>query len=67
MAQASRSNRRGRSAMNALLSSAFDVGIQPAQNKNLAIVVKAQNGKKFNLVTQEGKATDPSGNASGGR
>ena len=58
MAQAIRSNRRGRAAMNTSLSRAFEIGIQPEQNKNLAIVVTAQNRKKFPLITKEGKVTD---------
>ena len=57
MAQSIRGNRRD-GAMNALPSSTFDGGIQPAQNKNNAIVVTAPNRKKFTLVTKEGRAAD---------
>ena len=57
MAQAIHGNRRS-TAMEALLSRALEIGIQPEQNKNNAIVVTAQNRKKFPLVSKEGKVTE---------
>ena len=57
MAQTFRGNRRS-GAMNASLSSAFDVGIQPEHNRNNDIVVKAPTRKSFTLVTKEGNTTD---------
>ena len=56
MAQAIRGNRRS-TAMEALLSRAFDVGSQPEQNRNNAIVVTAPNRKKFSLITKDGQVT----------
>ena len=58
MAQAIRSNRHGRAAVNAPLSSAFEIGIQPEQNENLATAVTTRNRKKFPLATKEGQVTD---------
>ena len=57
MAQAFRANRRNR-AMDESLSSTFNVGSQPVQQKNNAIVVPAQNRKRYTLVTKEGPATE---------
>ena len=57
MAQAFRANRRNR-AMNESLSSAFDIGSQPVQQKNNAIVVPAQNRKRYTLVTKDGTPTE---------
>ena len=53
MAQAFRANRRNR-AMNESLSSAFNIGSQPQQQRNNAIVVPAQNRKRYTLVTKDG-------------
>ena len=57
MAQAFRGNRRNQ-AINDSLSSAFDLGIQPGQKRNNAIVMTTPNRKKITLVTKDGKATD---------
>ena len=57
MAQAFRSNRRNQ-AINDSLSSAFDLGIQPGQKRNNAIVMTTPNRKHITLVTKDGKATD---------
>ena len=57
MAQAFRANRRNR-AMNESLSSAFNIGSQPRQQRNNAIVVSTQNRKRYTLVTKDGTATE---------
>ena len=57
MAQANNANRQTRK-MNAALDGAFQSGSQPSQNKNLAIVVRAPNRKRFTLVTKEGQVTE---------
>ena len=57
MAQANNANRQTRK-MNAALDGAFQSGNQPSQNKNLAIVVRAPNRKRFTLVTKEGQVTE---------
>ena len=57
MAQAFRGNRRNQ-AINDSLSSAFDLGIQPGQKRNNAIVLTTPNRKNITLVTKDGKATD---------
>jgi hypothetical protein len=57
MAQANNANRQTRK-MNAALDGAFQSGGQPSQNKNLAIVVRAPNRKRFTLVTKEGQVTE---------
>ena len=53
MAQAFRANRRNR-AMSESLSSAFNIGSQPQQQRNNAIVVPTQNRKRFTPVTKDG-------------
>ena len=53
MAQAFRANRRNR-AMDESLSSAFNIGSQPQQLRNNAIVVPVQNRKRYTLVTKGG-------------
>ena len=54
MAQAFRGNRRNQ-AINDSLSSAFDLGIQPGQKRNNAIVMTTPNRKNTTLVTKDGK------------
>ena len=57
MAQAFRANRRNR-AMNESLSSAFNLGSQPQQQRNNAIVVPTQDRKRYTLVTKDGSPTE---------
>ena len=57
MAQANNANRQTRK-MNAAPDGAFQSWSQPSQNKNLAIVVRAPNRKRFTLVTKEGQVTE---------
>ena len=55
MAQAIRSHRRGRAAMDALLSRTFEIGVQPEQYKNNVIVVTAQSRKATHLFLTKAK------------
>ena len=57
MAQAFRGNRRNQ-AIKDSLSSAFDLGIQPGQKRNNAIVVTTPHRKKTTLVIKDGKTSD---------
>ena len=57
MAQAIRGNRRS-TAMRASLSRSLDMGIQPQQNRNNAIVVTAPNRNKISLITKDGQVTE---------
>lgn len=47
-----------RRRMIASLDGAFQFGSQPSQNKNLAIVIRTPNRKRYTLVTKEGQPTD---------
>ena len=57
MAQAFRGNRRNQ-AINDSLSSAFDLGIQPGQKRNNAIVMTTPNRQNITLVTKDGTSTE---------
>ena len=54
MAQAFRGNRRNQ-AINDSLSSAFDLGIQPGQKRNNAIVMTTPNRKTLLLLLKKAK------------
>ena len=54
MAQAFRGNRRNQ-AINDSLSSAFDLGIQPEQKRNNAIVMTTPNRKTLLLLLKKAK------------